>query len=98
MGKVALNAGQRTPHKNERKSDHKHTKYAKDQHNIFHLVYHQSSQYATERDAENGQHTRKRHDASEELIRRDGLQNTVKATSKRPISPNITPKQSRSTQ
>src|SRR5438309_2365927 len=87
MGKVALNAGQWTPHKNERKSDQKHTKYAKDQDNIFHLVDHQSSQYGTERDAENGQHTRKRQDASEELIRGDGLQNTVKGHIKKADQP-----------
>src|SRR3989440_11052711 len=85
--KVALNAGQWTPHKNERKSDHKHTQYAKDQDHIFHLVYHQPSQYGTERDAENGQHTRKSQDASEQLIRRDGLQNTVKGHIKKANQP-----------
>src|SRR2546421_3673267 len=85
--KVALNAGQWTPHKNERKSDHKHTQYAKDQDNIFHLVDHQPSQYGTERDAENGQHTRKSQDAPKELIRRDGLQNTVKGHIKKANQP-----------
>src|SRR2546421_5219051 len=85
--KVALNAGQWTPHKNERKSDQKHTQYAKDQDNIFHLVYHQSSHYGTERDAENGQHTRKRQDAPKELMRRDGLQNTVKGHIKKANQP-----------
>src|SRR5436853_3591749 len=87
MGKVALNAGQRTPHKNERQENQKHTKNAKDQDNIFHLVDHQPSQYATERDAENGQHTRKSQDASEQLIRRDGLQNTVKGHIKKANQP-----------